>query len=342
MSALAGELCVVTGGSGFVGRNLVAALLARGARVRLLDHVPHPSDGLEHVFGDVADPAVCARACEGAAVVFHTAGRLTLHEHAPPAVARETHRTNVVGTATMLAAAKAAGVRRFVFTSSNHVVLDERPIHGGDERLPYADGAADLYTRTKIEAERLVLAAHDPSPAGLMTCALRPGGIYGPGDKRFVPRAVDAARRLGLRPYWAGPSALIDLTHVESLALAHVLAAERLAPGSPVGGSAYFISDGDPIAADDFMRLVLRALELPSRPLALPGALLRGAIRGWERAWAAIGRGAPPFGTCEIKTVAVAHHFSIAKARAELGYAPLYDAAQGARHAAALYRAGAA
>ncbi|MCB9753840.1 MAG: NAD-dependent epimerase/dehydratase family protein [Myxococcales bacterium] len=338
MSVLHGERCVVTGGAGFVGQNVVAALRERGALVCVLDRVPHPSGGLEQVIGDVADPATCARACVGAAAVFHCAGRLTLHEHAPPAVVAETYRTNVTGTATILAAAREAGVRRFVVTSSNHVVLGEAPIRDGDERLPYASGASDLYTRTKIEAERMVLAANDPQ--GLMTCALRPGGIYGPGDRQFVPRVVDAAALFGLRPCWAGRSSLIDLTHVESLALAHVLAAERLEPGGPVGGSAYFISDGDPIAVDDFNRLVLRALNLPALYLPLPTRLLRAAITTWEKVWARMGRGAPPFGACEIKTTAVAHHFSIAKAQAEIGYVPLYTTARGARHAAEVFRAG--
>ena len=335
-AALHDTRCLVTGGAGFLGRRLVKSLVDSGARVRVLDRVRAHVPGVDARVGDIADPDTAARACDGVAVVFHTASAMALHEHAPAHVRRDAERTNVQGTATLLGASAAAGVRRFVFTSSNHVVLGETPIFGGDERLPYADDARDVYTRTKIAAERLVLAAH--SPDRLTTCALRPGGIYGPGDAHFVPRIVKSTRLLGRRPRMGPRSALIDLTHVDNLVHAHLLAAARLGPRSPVGGSAYFISDGEPIAVDDFGRLVLAALGRHAPHVALPVPLLRRSIGLWEKLWSRSAAPRPPFGSAEIKTVAVAHHFSIAKARAELGYVPIFNAVRGARDAARDYR----
>lgn len=340
MKALRGSRCLVTGGAGFVGRRLVQALLERGARVRVLDRLRPHAAGVDAHVGDIADPATAGRACADVDVVFHTACVMALHEHAPPRVRRDAQRTNVDGTANLLAASAAAGVRRFVFTSSNHVVLGETPIYGGDERLPYADDARDVYTRTKIAAERLVLAAHDANdPRGLMTCALRPGGIYGPGDAHFVPRIVRSTRLLRLRPRLGPRSALVDLTHVDNLVHAHLLAAERLAPGTPVGGRAYFISDDEPIDVDDFGRHVLAAMGEHHRSVALLASWLRRSVTAWERLWARAPLPRPPFGSAEIKTVQVAHHFDIARARADLGYQPIFNATRGARDAARDYLA---
>lgn len=338
MKPLHGTRCLVTGGSGFVGRRLVEALLAQGARVRVLDRLRPEAAHVDAHVGDIADPATAARACADIDLVFHTACVMALHEHAPARVRRDARRTNVDGTATLLAASAAAGVRRFVFTSSNHVVLGDAPIFGGDERLPYADDARDIYTRTKIAAERLVLAAHDASsPSGLRTCALRPGGIYGPGDAHFVPRIVRSTRLLRRRPRLGPRSALVDLTHVDNLVHAHLLAAERLASHTSIGGRAFFISDGSPITVDDFGRHVLAAIGHHHPGLGLPQALLHRTVGAWERLWARALLPRPPFGACEIKTVQVAHHFSIDRARAELGYTPLFDAARGARDAARDY-----
>lgn len=287
MKPLHGTRCLVTGGSGFVGRRLVEALLAQGARVRVLDRLRPEAAHVDAHVGDIADPATAARACADIDLVFHTACVMALHEHAPARVRRDARRTNVDGTATLLAASAAAGVRRFVFTSSNHVVLGDAPIFGGDERLPYADDARDIYTRTKIAAECLVLAAHDASsPSGLRTCALRPGGIYGPGDAHFVPRIVRSTRLLRRRPRLGPRSALVDLTHVDNLVHAHLLAAERLASHTSIGGRAFFISDGSPITVDDFGRHVLAAIGHHHPGLGLPQALLHRTVGAWERLWA--------------------------------------------------------
>lgn len=102
---------------------------------------------------------------------------------------RLSEAVNVGGTQNVLREASAAGARRLVHTSTNNVAFDGRPVVDGDETYPYAEGARDLYTATKLRAEKCVLAANDEG--GLLTCAIRPGGIFGPGEERILPALVE-------------------------------------------------------------------------------------------------------------------------------------------------------
>src|SRR5262245_2353183 len=184
---------LVAGGSGFVGANLVSALLDRGYQVRSFDRAPSPLSAqpkLEVLDGDICDPGTVAAAVDGIDTVFHTAAVIDLRGSAgarrrcgpsnPPVwghpqprsgegASRATgcvtdeHRqrsfdVNVGGTKNLVRAAQAAGVKRFVHTSSNSVVMGGKPIAGGDETLPYTDRFNDLYTETKVVAEKFVLA----------------------------------------------------------------------------------------------------------------------------------------------------------------------------------------
>src|ERR1700744_3380887 len=133
---------LVTGGSGFVGANLVTTLLDRGYHVRSFDRAPSPlpaQPGLEVLLGDICDRDVVADAVDGIDTVFHTAALIELMGGA--AVTAEYRQrsfaVNVEGTKNLVHAARAAGAQRFVYTSSNSVVMGGQPISGGDESLPY-------------------------------------------------------------------------------------------------------------------------------------------------------------------------------------------------------------
>src|SRR5262249_54032330 len=156
----------------------------------------------------------------------------------------EYHAANVVGTQNVLAACREHGVGRLVFTSSPSVVIGDHAVEGGDESLPYPRRYLAHYPRTKAEAERLVLAANRP---GLATVALRPPIIWGPGDHHLIPRLLARARAGKLRQVGDG-SNRVDVTYIDNAAAAHLRAADRLAPGSPVAGRAYFVSQGEPVA----------------------------------------------------------------------------------------------
>lgn len=87
-------------------------------------------------------------------------------------------------------AAQAAGVKRFVYTASNSVVMGGKKISGGDETLPYTERFNDLYTETKVVAEKFVLSQN--GQGGLLTCSIRPSGIWGRGDQTMFRKVLKA------------------------------------------------------------------------------------------------------------------------------------------------------
>src|SRR5439155_17724318 len=101
---------------------------------------------------------------------------------------------NVGGTENLVRAAQQAGVKRFIYTASNSVVMGGQRIAGGDETLPYTDRFNDLYTETKVVAEKFVLSqnASPNSGAGLLTCSIRPSGIWGRGDQTMFRKLFES------------------------------------------------------------------------------------------------------------------------------------------------------
>src|SRR4051794_40543978 len=173
---------LVTGGGGFLGGAIVRRLAARGDAVRALSRGGYPglrAMGVALVQGDLADPAAVARAAEGCAVVFHVAAKAGIWG---PYSAY--YRSNVEGTRNVIAACRACGVRRLVFTSSPSVVFDGRDMEGVDESVPYPRHHDAAYPATKALAEQLVRAANDGPRAPR---ALRPPLIGGPGDPPLAP-----------------------------------------------------------------------------------------------------------------------------------------------------------
>ena len=125
---------LVTGGGGFLGRALVKRLLAQGRRVRVVGRSPQPDlekAGVEFVRGDLAEPGVAEKAVAGCEVVFHVAAKAGVWGAYP-----EFHRANVEATRLLLDAARAAGVTRFVHTSTPSVVFNGEALAGADETLP--------------------------------------------------------------------------------------------------------------------------------------------------------------------------------------------------------------
>ena len=175
-------IALVTGANGYVGKHLVRRLLELGCEVRALDLAPFQGDSrVASVVGDIRRPSDMGPACEGVDTVFHSAAIINTLTLARPGVRQQVYGVNVEGTQCVIEACKVAGVKKLIFTSSITVAVDG-PIREGDETAPYVgtDGLPDLYSQTKSKAERLVLEADDPN--GLRTAAVRPGGVWGPGE----------------------------------------------------------------------------------------------------------------------------------------------------------------
>jgi nucleoside-diphosphate-sugar epimerase len=325
---------LVTGGGGFLGGAIVRRLVARGDAVRSLSRGDYPALrelGVEQVRGDLGDPEAVARAVDGCAVVFHVAAKAGIW--GPYA---EYHRSNVEGTRNVIAACRAGGVGRLVFTSSPSVVFDGRDMEGVDESVPYPRHYEAAYPATKAESERLVRAADGDD---LATVSLRPHIIWGPGDNHLVPRLLAKARAGRLRRIGRRRN-LVDSTYIDDAAEAHLLAADRLAPGSAIAGKVYFISQGEPWPVWDLINRMLEAAQLPPVTRTVPPALahLTAAIcEGVSRALRL--RDEPPLTRFLVREMSSAHWFNIDAARRDLGYRPSLSIEEGIKRLEQSFRA---
>ncbi|MFA6928887.1 MAG: NAD-dependent epimerase/dehydratase family protein [Lentisphaeria bacterium] len=255
--------CLVIGGGGFLGKQIVSRLRSAGAAVRVLGRHLYPdllALGVECRQGDVTDLRTVQQVCLGIDTVFHTAslsfmwGKRDL-----------LYQVNVEGTANVIKACREVGIQRLIYTSSPSVVIGENSIVNGDESLPYPECYGSDYPRSKSLAEQLVLQANkhgDSTEKQLLTCAIRPHLLWGPGDPHILPRIRKAATQGRLRQIGDGRN-LITITQVENAAYAHLLAALELAGSARCAGKAYFIGDAEPIYLWPWLNQVLSIWGLP-------------------------------------------------------------------------------
>jgi nucleoside-diphosphate-sugar epimerase len=244
------ERVFVTGGSGFLGRELVSELVRRGRVVRGLSRSAAAREavsalGAEAVAGDLDDVKAMQAGMEGCKLVIHSAAYAK--DHGPRT---EFFRANVEGTANVLAAARAAGVERLVHVSTEAVLADGRPIVQADEDRPIAERPVGLYPLTKGLAEKQVRAA---ASAGFDAVVVRPRFIWGRGDTTLLPPMVQAVRQ-GRWRWIDGGHYLTSTCHVENAVEGVLCAADRGARGG-----VYFLTDGPPAEFRSFVGDMLRA-----------------------------------------------------------------------------------
>ncbi|XP_053172809.1 short-chain dehydrogenase/reductase family 42E member 1 [Scomber japonicus] len=325
---------LITGGCGYFGYRLACSLHKKGAKIILFDKVPPyqamPKD-MEFVQGDIRDHAQVEKAVTDVDCVFHLAsygmsGREQLNRDLIEAV-------NIQGTQNILKACVEHGVSRLVYTSTFNVVFGGQVIENGDESLPYLPLHLhpDHYSRTKSLAEMAVLKASGTAlqdgSGVLRTCALRPAGIYGPGEQRHLPRIVGYIEKGIFRFVYGEPSNLVEFVHVDNLVSAHELAADALTAEKQhcSAGQAYFISDGQPVNNFEFFRPLVEGLGYPFPKLRLPISLIYFFAFLTEMFHHLIGplyNFQPLLTRTEVYKTGVTHYFSMAKAKAELGYDP--------------------
>lgn len=308
---------LVTGGGGFLGRCIVGKLQERGYEVTSLSRGAYPElekIGVETVRADLADGDAVTAAIKGMDVVFHTASRVGIW-----GPYREFYDANVIGTRNVIDGCRKGGVAKLVYTSSPSVVFDGRDHEGIDETYPYPVMYLAHYPETKAIAEREVMVANGEE---LSTCSLRPHLIWGPGDTNLIPRLIARAKSGRLRMV-GGCENLIDTVYVDNAADAHLQAADALAPGSPVAGSAYFISQGEPVNLWEWVNTILNRLDLPkvTKSMSFKSAYAAGAVM--ETVYGLFGVSAEPLMTRFLALqLARSHYFSIEKARRDFGYSP--------------------
>jgi len=315
---------LLTGAQGFLGRRVLEMLRERGHEVRVL--VRRPAPELAHLAevweADLtAGLDILARAAAGCRGVIHCAAKSGVWGSLPGFI-----EANFLTALNLLTAARQGGLEWFVHTSSPSVVHTGRPLDGVDESAPYLKTGPG-YPYSKMLAERLILAA------GLPSVALRPHLIWGPGDPHFLPRLIARAR--AGRLFLLKSRALLDATYIDNAAWAHVLAAEKLAEGAPIGGRAYFIAQGEPLTARAMIENLLAAVSPPGGPRlrvagVLPARLGLAVATALEKTWSFLGRtDEPPLTRFVAEELTLPHWFDLSLARRDLGYQPLVSLAEG-------------
>ena len=326
---------LVTGGGGFLGGAITRLLRQRGRKVRSLTRTAYPwldDIGVEQSLGDLCDPAAVERAVAGVDVVYHVAAKAGVWGRYADYFA-----TNVTGTENVIAACHKHGVSKLVYTSTPSVVHSGSDMAGVDESAPYPKHFEAYYPETKAIAEKAVLAANGPQ---LATVALRPHLIWGPGDPHLIPRLLARARENKLRRIGSRPIQ-VDVTYVDNAAEAHFLAAGKLAPGSPVAGKAYFISNGEPVDLWEFIGRILAEAGLPpvTRTVSAWKARLAGRVLEWVYRGLRL-PGEPTMTRFVASQLSTSHWYNISAARRDLGYEPQVSIEEGLRRLGATLKGG--
>jgi UDP-glucose 4-epimerase len=245
---------LVTGGAGFIGRRLVAALLATGAKVTVADLKPFPGGPVRGVVGDLCDPAVAEQAVQpGTDTIIHLAARTSVLESVQDPLA--TYRVNVGVTASLLELARTRDVRTFLFASTNAVV--------GNSGQAVITEQAPLrpltpYGATKAAAEMLISCY--TASYGVAGIPLRFSNVYGPGMQHkdsFIPRLMRAARD-GHGVQIRGDGSMIrDVIHVDDV-VSGIFAALRSGHTGPV-----ILGSGQSVTVNEMVETARRVTGAP-------------------------------------------------------------------------------
>lgn len=243
----------VTGGSGFIGRRLLARLVEDGSEVLALARSERAAAivaeaGATPIRADLTDVAAVAAALHGVDVVFHLAAET--HVLAP---AERHQRVTVDGTRAIVEAARLAGVPRFVHCGTEAALLDGAPLIEADEQAPLKPHSPAAYSASKALAEQIILAANGPD---LATVVIRPRFVWGP-DSSLIG-AFAAAAAAGQLPWIDGGHHESDVTHVENAVEGLLLGWQRGRPGE-----VYFVTDQHRVDLRDFVGLQLALIGAP-------------------------------------------------------------------------------
>jgi nucleoside-diphosphate-sugar epimerase len=305
----------VTGGSGFVGGALIERLRSEGWDVRALARSDSAAGkvrarGADPVAGDLDGVAALAAGAAGAEVCFHAAAKV--EDWGDPA---EFRRLNVRGTENVIDACRRAEVRRLVHVGTEAALTAGEPLVRANEHAPLRPDSPLLYSSSKAEAELRVRAANGD---GLETVVVRPRFVWGKGDTTLLPALVDLVRSGRFR--WVGGGThLTDTTHIDNTVEGLWLAATR-APG----GGVYFVTDGEPVVWREFLTALLATQGVSIPDKSVPAGAAAAAARVAEGAWRVLRRpGSPPLTRFAVWVSSQECTLDTARARAELGYAPV-------------------
>ena len=322
-----GEVCLLTGATGFIGGHLAQRLVADGYQVRCL--VRQDSDtslldrlGVELAIGDLTSPRSLTRAAAGCNYVLHCGALVS-----DWATTREISEINERGTRDLVGASVAASVRRFVHFSTTDVY--GYPGHAAVEENFSSTRFRNWYAETKLAAEREV--RHGAEQHGLPSVILRPATVYGPRSTEVVGEIARAMRRGNMVLVDRG-RAVAGLCYVENLVDAAVLALRH----DSASGEAFNVTDGLDVTWKQFTDDLAHGLGFPQVRWSVPYWLAHGLGTSCETGYRALRRATrvstPPLLSRQaVNVLGSDQDFSNRKARELLGWEPAGGLPGGAR-----------
>jgi UDP-glucose 4-epimerase len=304
---------LVTGGSGFIGRNLVDALIQRGADVTILSRHPAP-DGrkCKTVTGDLTRRETLNGVCHGFGVVFHLAGDAHAMDRIDGDNTGLGWRTTVEGTRELVDQSIRSGVGRFLFFSSVKAMGE-----GGKDCLDETSASSPRtsYGKAKREAEKIVL---DACHRGLASTVLRLPMVYGPGCKGNLPRMIQTIAR-GLFPPLPEIGNKRSMVHVRD-----VVEAALLAAGNPTAaGKIYLVTDGQAYSTRQIYEWICAEVGRPVPRWTIPLSLIKVAAHAGDMMGRIRGRRLF-FDTEALNKLTGSAWYNSDKIRSELNYRPAH------------------
>lgn len=315
---------IVTGGGGFVGKAIVRRLIERGIDTAVVGRHRYPDveNMRAHCFvGDIRDPQFLSSAFKGYDTVFHVAAKAGIWGDE-----KEYLSINLNGTENVLEACRANNIPRLIYTSTPSVVFNRNSLENVDESAPYADSFLCHYAASKVLAEKRVLAANSTD---LLTTALRPHLVWGPGDNHLIPRLIERGLKGQLRIVGNGRNR-VDISYIDNVVDAHLLAADNLATSATAAGQAYFISQGHAVNLWNWINDLFKRLSIPpvKKQIGFKKAYYAGAFLEIVHTLFRL-REEPRMTRFLAEQLAKSHWFSIHKAYDQLGYSPRVTTEEG-------------
>lgn len=261
---------LVTGAAGFIGRSIASALLKRGESVRGVDNFVTGKrsnllglEAMEFVEGDLADPAICARVCDGVEIIFHEAALASVPRSVADPVA--TNVACVDATLNLLVAARAAGVRRVVYAGSSSAYGDTPTLPKHEEMIP---NPISPYAVAKLAGEHYMRAF--ARVYGLETVVLRYFNVFGPYQD--PTSHYSGVLAIFCRKMLAGEQPTIygngeqsrDFTYIDNVVHANLLAAAS--PAEKVSGQVMNTATGQRITLNDTFAILRELTEYKGNP----------------------------------------------------------------------------
>lgn len=334
---------LVTGGCGFLGRNIISALLQQKdvQKVVAFDIVKGKFEDPRVVMaqGDLRSEALQAALQQHAVgAIIHTAS-----PHPNGTNKKIFYDVNVDGTKSALQAAAASGVRAFVYTSSASVVWQGSDHAGVDESVPYPTSYRDYYAQTKALAEQAVMHFGVTHGAQVITISVRPHAIFGPGDRQLVPTLIDRAKEGKDKWIIGNGENVVDFTYIGNVVHSHLLAVQAAhvywaskgtGVGCPANGKTFFITNGEPMRFWDVLNSFVQGLGYRGGRMRLPAWFLKGVAypQQWVVDVLQAVTGKPiqlTLSPARVEIISTVHWYSISAATRDLAYKPLWDMATG-------------